>query len=234
VGALRIALAVAAAGLLVACVPPAPEDDVGTSPRYEPVELLIDGFDRHARNTTYRIRNVGCLALSTGSGFALDPYTLVTNRHVVEGARRLQLSTWDGRDVEVAVRSVAFANDLAVVTTSEPMETSVSTGRTPALGASVYAAGYPGGGPWQLRQGTVLDVLDGRGFGETSTVIRSSATVGPGSSGGPLFDEHGKVVGVIYAMDVGTADSLAIPVEQLSRVLLSRSLVASNTACPAG
>jgi S1-C subfamily serine protease len=47
--------------------------------------------------------------VATGSGFAVGPRRrLVTNRHVVEGAEELQLDTWDGRSVSVAVHRVAF------------------------------------------------------------------------------------------------------------------------------
>jgi S1-C subfamily serine protease len=63
-----------------------------------------------------RVRNRGCDSVATGSGFAVGPRRLVTNRHVVEGAEELQLDTWDGRSVSVAV-----LHDLALIQTLEPM-----------------------------------------------------------------------------------------------------------------
>ncbi|MEK8224895.1 hypothetical protein NKG05_00035 [Oerskovia sp. M15] len=48
---------------------------------------LPDGFDA-VKRMAVRIRNVGCSSLSTGSGFALDARTLITNKHVVEGPGR--------------------------------------------------------------------------------------------------------------------------------------------------
>jgi S1-C subfamily serine protease len=86
----------------------------------EGTELSPDGFDVVQRMAV-RVRNVGCENLSTGSGFAIDEHTLITNRHVVAGSESLEVSTYDGRDVDVAAASAAALADLAVVRTEDPL-----------------------------------------------------------------------------------------------------------------
>lgn len=76
-------------------------------------------------------------------------------------------------------------------------------------------AGYPLAGKLTLSQGTVIDRVDGRPFGIPGQVLRLSARVEHGNSGGPVLDRYGKVVGVVYAIEVATGFGLAIPVDTL-------------------
>ena len=69
-----------------------------------------------------RIRDIGCGALSTGLGFAIDDHTLITNRHVVATPRRSQVSTYDGRDLTARPRPRrAGLADLAIVRTTDTL-----------------------------------------------------------------------------------------------------------------
>ena len=103
---------------------PVPTDVVPTDlPQQSPTSsgnLSPDGFDV-AQRMAVRIRNIGCGSLSTGSGFALDDHTLVTNRHVVADSSTLQLSTYDGRDIAAAAASTAALADLAIVRTDDAL-----------------------------------------------------------------------------------------------------------------
>src|SRR5690606_14588897 len=82
--------------------------------------LSPDGFDAVERMAV-RIRNVGCEELSTGSGFAVDEHTLITNKHVVADSKELEVSTYDGHDITVGATSTAGLADLAVVRTTDPL-----------------------------------------------------------------------------------------------------------------
>ena len=113
-----------AAGLLVAvgvvltvpgCVTPPPGAPPPSSlPSGQP-QLAAESAGQRAAEVTMRVRNRGCDSVATGSGFAVAPRRLVTNRHVVEGADELQLDTWDGRSISVAVYRVAYLHDLALI-----------------------------------------------------------------------------------------------------------------------
>src|SRR6188768_1738648 len=95
--ALAAVLVLGGCGILPSAPSPEPTDFVpSTSPSAAALGLSPDGFTA-AQRMSVRVRNVGCGFLATGSGFALDEHTLVTNRHVVENAKYIEISTYDGR-----------------------------------------------------------------------------------------------------------------------------------------
>ena len=87
------------------------------------------------------------------------------------------------------------------------------------MGARLAALGYALAGPAKITHGQFLDRAPGRRFEEPGPVLRMSTSVQPGNSGGPLIDEEGRVVGVVYAYEIATLLSLAVPRERLQDVL---------------
>ncbi|HZU40686.1 MAG TPA: trypsin-like peptidase domain-containing protein, partial [Solirubrobacteraceae bacterium] len=154
---------------------------------------------------TLRVRNISCQGIAVGSGWAVDPHTLITNRHVIAGAAVIELDAWDGTSVQADVSRAASGRlvDIGVVRVAETLPAVASTGPEPAAGAAVTAVGYPLGGPLTLSPGRVLGYVDGRslppGIGFDGRVIEISAAIHHGNSGGPLLDSRGRVVGVVYA-----------------------------------
>jgi putative serine protease PepD len=139
----------------------------------------------------------------------------VTNYHVVAEA-------WTDGDSRVAVRlgdrmlpgtidRVDANDDLAVVHVAEQLPALTVVADRPPVGSTVMAIGSPLGLDGTVTVGIVsaFRSLDG------SEYLQFSAPVSPGNSGGPVIDEHGRVVGVtvakvVYAGAEGL--SLAIPV----------------------
>jgi S1-C subfamily serine protease len=192
--------------------------------------LSPDGFDA-ARRMTVRIRNVGCSSLSTGSGFALDSTTLVTNRHVVVESTDLQISTYDGRDVAVTAATTAALADLAIVRTAEPLPAApVLADTDPVAGDAVTVVGYPLGGQLTVTSGHVIgetrDPLN-ENFGE---VLVTDAAVEPGSSGSAALDSAGRVVGVVYAKNT-TGQSFILPVSTLRTLLADETAFTPSPSC---
>src|SRR5262249_44927121 len=68
-----------------------------------PHKLAQDSLTRAAERMTLRVRNISCAGVATGSGFAVDQHTIITNRHVLEGAAVLELNTWDGTSLDADV-----------------------------------------------------------------------------------------------------------------------------------
>ena len=125
-----------------------------------------------------RVRNRSCDGVATGSGFAVGPRRLVTNRHVVEGAEELQLDTWDGRSVSVAVHRVAYLHDLALIATLEPLpRVALLAADDPEPGARVTAVGFPLGGPLTQTRGKVVDRVAVRGNERGRTVHPERASL---------------------------------------------------------
>jgi S1-C subfamily serine protease len=222
-GRVRRAAAVLLAAVLVVlgagCVAPPDDPPVDASILDEPATV-------DPRTYTVRIRSQTCEGLGVGSGFLIDESTIVTNRHVVEGAEVLEVETSEGQMLSVDVASQALLADLAVVRLADAMEVESSVRataelapRNPEPGDAIRAVGYPGGGALTVSEGTVEDFEADPRLGNLSKVIRSDVEVEPGSSGGPVVDADDRVVGVVYAIEVDTERSLIVPVETLQRLL---------------
>jgi S1-C subfamily serine protease len=202
-------------------------------PVERPTGLTPDGFDAVQRMAV-RIRNVGCGSLSTGSGFAVDPTTLITNKHVVADSAELQVSTYDGRDISVTAASTASIADLALVRTAQELPSYPELADAdPVRGDLVTVVGYPQGGTLTVTQGRVIggttDPLN-ENLGE---VLVTDAPVEPGSSGSAVLDAQGRVVGVVYAKNAA-GQSYIVPVSTLLQVLGDEAAFVPTTPCGDG
>jgi V8-like Glu-specific endopeptidase len=209
VGALAVALSLSVA----ACVAPVPARDDAAESAKASVEAT-GGVERVARRATVRVRNRACGELRTGSGVVVGDDLIVTNRHVVEGAEVVQVNTWDGRSIDVTVNSVASDSDLGLLRVDADLPPAVEEAdRDPATGDPVVVAGYPGGERLEILEANVLgqaeDVLE-----EQERVIVVDAPVRPGNSGGPVLDEDGRLVAVVFAAALEDAQALAIPLSR--------------------
>lgn len=168
-----------------------------------------------------RVRNVQCASgVATGSGFAVDDHTLITNQHVVAGARTLQVDTYDGQELSVRATGVSTVADLAVVRTREALPAHVPLAAAdPAAGAAVSVIGFPLGGQMTTSPGHVLGPVDDPLHAMAQQVLALDAEVAPGSSGSAVLDGAGEVVGVVYAGATDTSTSFAVPVSVLSGLL---------------
>jgi S1-C subfamily serine protease len=183
--------------------------------------LARDSAERRAAQITVRVRNLTCDGLGTGSGFAIDSSTLITNRHVVEGAQRLEVNLSDGRTLTVSTAEVGVLGDVAFVMVDATLPVIADLGGRAAPGSEVTAVGYPLGGRLTISPGTLVDRIDGYEFAVPGTIVRTTAEVEPGNSGGPLLDAQGRVAGVIYAIEIDTGLGLAIPMSTVDRLLES-------------
>jgi len=206
---------------LGACVeaPTEPLDDPGASSvvTFEAPDLAAESLRRRAQEVTVRIRSLGCDQLGLGSGFVLPGGVVVTNRHVLIQPRTVTVNSWDGRSLAADVSGVAIDSDLAILRleSSEGLEVAELRSEPIEAGETIHAIGYPDGGPVTVSSGTVLGVVDGSLLGEPADVIRIDATIRPGNSGGPLLDDEGRVVGVVFALETGRGTGLAVPVATL-------------------
>jgi S1-C subfamily serine protease len=230
-------LLLAGCGVLPATPGPVPTDLVPSSvPAPTPTSsgnLSPDGFDA-AQRMAVRIRNVGCNSLSTGSGFAIDETTLITNRHVVADSADLQLSTYDGRDVAVTASSTAALADLAVVRTADPLPSAPGLADAdPNPGDQVTVVGYPQGGQLTVTSGQVIGATTDPLNENLGQVLVTNAEVEPGSSGSAVLDAEGRVVGVVYAKN-STGQSFVVPVSTLRQLLGDETAFTVSASCSAG
>ncbi|MGW4463729.1 S1C family serine protease [Micromonospora sp. NPDC004704] len=134
--------------------------------------------------------------------------TILTAAHVVASATTIQISYADGSRTTATVADADEATDIATLTPRELPETLVPAvlGGATAVGDEVVAIGNPLG----LSMSTSAGVVSGlnRQVAGTPGLIQFDAAVNPGSSGGPLINNQGQVVGIVVSLanptDAGT------------------------------
>jgi len=199
------------------------------------VRLFNEAAPSVAYITTEQLRATGfftaTVAQGAGSGFVWDrDGHVVTNHHVVEGARRVFVRLDSSDAIEARVIGAAPEYDLAVVKLA-----TVPAGLRPIplgasgdlrIGQAVYAIGNPFGLQRTLTQGIVSALdreLPTTDFREVAGVIQTDAAINPGNSGGPLLDSAGRLIGVNSAIRSASGSSagvgFAIPVDLVNRIV---------------
>jgi serine protease Do len=142
-----------------------------------------------------------------GSGWIIDKDgIIVTNNHVVEGAKKVTVELNDGRTFEADPKNIHTdqLTDLAVIKIDANNLPAASVGDSTKLrvGDWVVAIGNPLGEGIRAKEGTVsglkvsLDVEQGQTLDD---LIETSAAINPGNSGGPLVNMKAEVVGITSA-----------------------------------
>lgn len=194
-------------------------------------DVLTPDGSAAVQRMAVRIRNVQCDGLSTGSGFALDARTLITNKHVVADSSELQLNTYDGRDVAVDSAATATIADIAVVRTAEDLPSYPTLADAdPVLGDTVTVVGYPEGGRLTITQGAVVGTTEDPLNSTLGEVLITDARVEPGSSGSAALDDDGNVIGVVYAK-TNSGQSLLVPVSTVQSLLTDDRAFAPVASC---
>ena len=154
----------------------------------------------------------GGSATGTGVIISTDGY-VVTNAHVVEGARQIQVLLTDGRALEATLIGADAITDLAVLEIQADNLVAAQLGDSSVLrvGDAVVAIGDPLGITFR---GTMTDgivsainrdvMVDGR----VMNLIQTNAALNSGNSGGPLINCYGQVIG-INTMKIGDYYSAA-------------------------
>ena len=144
-------------------------------------------------------------AQSEGSGFIVraDGY-IFTNYHVVEGADRIDVKMKDGREFQAKIVGTDEKTDIAVIKIEANNLPAVQMGDSDATRVGQFA--FAIGAPFRLDYSFTYGVISGKGRSKLITVagggyqisdyLQTDASINPGSSGGPLCDIDGKVVGM--------------------------------------
>lgn len=174
-------------------------------------------------------------ALLQGSGFFITPERVVTSLHVINHASRIHIETFAGQTVLVA--SVAATNvnsDLALLQIDAPHPDTVILQveyTTPDEGESIIVLSNPQGYRWKTTLGRVGPMWNLAGNGRR---LQITASLRSGSSGGPVLNQQGRVIG-IAAMHIWSVDDLdfAVPAADLKTLQASAGLATSRTSARA-
>ena len=168
---------------------------------------------------------------SSGTGFMWDnDGHIVTNDHVVQGARQVAVRFASGEVAQAEVIGTAPNYDLAVLrimsARSLPPPLSIGASGDLKVGQSAFAIGNPFGLDQSMSSGIIsalkrrLPTQSGR---EISNVIQTDAAINPGNSGGPLLDSAGRLIGVTTAIISPSGSNagigFAVPVDIVNRVV---------------
>lgn len=144
-----------------------------------------------------------------GSGVVIiDNGTILTNLHVLQGAKRVKVTFADGHVSDASIVSVDAQNDLAVLRArSVPDDLQAAPMRSTAdlsPGEPVVAVGFPFGiGPSTsagVVSGLKREFRSPDGQQKMTNLIQFDAAANPGNSGGPLVTMDGAVVGIVTAI----------------------------------
>jgi S1-C subfamily serine protease len=197
-------------------------------PVAQPADPAAEAIARAAVPSTVKVSALTCQFNSSGSGFAVAPDYVVTNAHVVAGARTIRVTAPDGslRDAIAVYDDPEL--DVALLWVqglgARPLRLASVDPTRGAIGATI---GYPHGGPLTVSGAAVAGTYDAQGrdiHGEqrvSRRIVELRAAIEQGDSGGPLILTDGTVGGVVFAEartddDVGyalTPTSVASAVE---------------------
>jgi len=171
-----------------------------------------------------------------GTGFILDKTGVVaTNLHVVVGEAAIKIKLSDGTQYQVTqIDGLDPARDLALLQIRAGKELpTLRLGDSDAMSAGdqVVAIGNPLGFDNSVTSGLISQVrpicgpadIAAKKCNQELTVLQISAAISPGSSGGPLFNQYGEVVGVTTAIiTAGQNFNLAVPGNYLKPLVAQR------------
>ena len=160
------------------------------------------------------------LLLGFGSGFFVRDNLIATNYHVIEGAAR-GTAKLVGKFTTYTIEGVTATdktNDLALLKVTAPGIKPLPLGNSTdvKIGETVYVAGNPKGLEGTFSNGIISSLRDKN----TKERLQMTAPISPGSSGGPVLNSKGEVIGVSFMTLVGGQNlNFAIPSRYLTELL---------------
>src|SRR6201991_1600917 len=176
--------------------------------RIKPSAVAVETFDSKGEK------------LSRGSGFFIESDRIATNRHVLEGAYRAEIHASNGNVFPVkGVLAVDAEGDIALLKIDAPQQPirALPLDRTyPQEGESIVVIGNPLGLEGSVTNGIVSAVRDIPTFGR---IIQITAPISSGSSGSPVVNMQGQVIGIAtLQITGGQSVNFAIPSERISQL----------------
>ena len=155
---------------------------------------------------------------------------ILTNHHVIEGAKRIQVTLYNGESFAAKVVGTDPVNDIAVIRIEAPEEdlfpVELGDSDLARVGMRVFALGNPFGLERTMSLGIISSLnrtLEIQENWVIKSIIQIDASINPGNSGGPLLDSHGRMIGINTAIASRVAQSagigFVIPINLVKRVV---------------
>ena len=181
--------------------------DGATAPKKPLEKLDYEQLIALVKPAVVRINVVGKEGSSVGSGFVVDKDgTVVTNYHVITGAKKVEVEFSDGTKAKgLGYRVFNQKKDIAIIKIEMPankVTTMPLAEAMPGEGAEVMAFGAPLGLSFTSSKGIISalrkeeEMRDQLGADVRGNWLQTDTPISPGNSGGPLVDRYGRVVGM--------------------------------------
>lgn len=176
--------------------------------RVKPSAVAIETFDARGRS------------LSRGSGFFISANKIITNKHVIEKSNRVEVQLMNGNKYTAhGVLAIDGEGDLALLQVEVPPGFSQPlpiNEVAPEEGESILVIGNPFGLEGSVSNGIVSAVREIPGYGK---IIQITAPISPGSSGSPVVNMNGQLVGVATLQSAeGQSLNFAVPSKRILRL----------------
>lgn len=220
IAALVATIALTSPSLAYAEIGETPSDDVSVAAKVAPAVVCIDTRTDEGNAIT-------------GSGFFIAPRWVASSAHQLEKAKDIRIHMRDDRVFAVSRLILSKDKDVALLEIDTPQDDYLPLlpdNRSPTLGEAVFTIGCPYGLEHSLSRGVISHegrMLNGK------ELIQTDVQVGFGSSGGPLVDKTGTVIGVFHGIlkAAGTI-SFVIPIAELKDIMLTAGLSPSRLRYP--
>ncbi|MDD2534373.1 MAG: trypsin-like peptidase domain-containing protein [Eubacteriales bacterium] len=173
------------------------------------------------------LRSSEYIAEGAGSGVIIGSDGLImTNNHVIEGASKMTVRLKDGQTFEATLLGTDSVTDVALIKIAATGLPTAQLGDSDQLQVGDLAVAI--GNPLGELGGTVTDGIISALDREisldnvTMNLLQTNAAINPGNSGGGLFDESGKLIGLVVAKSSGTGVEglgFAIPVNDVKTII---------------
>lgn len=179
-------------------------------------QKLVVGADDESSGELRRVNGMG-------TGVVIDPRGyIITNYHVVEGVRRIEVTLSSGKTIHARLLSHDSRTDLAVIKVDVDEALPVITIGTSSdlmIGETVLALGNAFGYEHTVTRGIISALHRSVEVSRTQRyddLIQTDASINPGNSGGPLLNINGEMVGVNVAVRAGAQGiGFAIPIDRV-------------------
>lgn len=186
------------------------------------VQSYAMGFDAEA---VYESIFVISTDSSLGSGFAIGNNVIVTNAHVIEDSRYVNVTTYESKKYTAEIYALDNEIDIAVLLVDGADFVPLKIGKEDSIkiGEDIYTVGAPNSMAYTLTKG-VISAKDRNVSGQT--YIQIDAAINQGNSGGPLLNDFGEVLGInTLKLSNSEGIGLAIPISRVVSYLTKIGIV---------
>lgn len=206
-------------------------------PRPDPSVLESPVRERASRSVV-KVETIACGAGVQGTGWVARPELVVTNLHVVTGADQIDVAAPNGQVLPALLVYADPADDVAILDVPGLESPPLRLARRTPVEDPVFFLGYPHDGGLTAVAGVAgrpTKVFAADAYGRRArlrTVVPVRGGVERGDSGGPVLNENGRVVAMIFASTTDRRGGFGVPVSEIEEGLKRSPQEVEPGPCP--